>query len=75
MNTSKMGSILATTIIWLLVGVDRSGAITDVKKAKYISEQHCLIQKQLAEEKQEPGKNYSKKYYQCLPKKWDGNEY
>lgn len=79
MNTSKIGSILATTIIWLVVGLDKDGSIALVMKEKYISKNHCLkvsrsFEKGLytAKPNSIPISNITSST--CLPFKWDGKD-
>ena len=84
MNTSKIGSILATTLVWLVVGTDPWGKIIDVEPGKYISKKHChkvsrgfnavvkIHEEAYRKIAKEDGEKYVKTTYTCLPVKWDG---
>ena len=77
MNTSKIGSILATAIIWILVGVDDAGNITHVWDKKYISKKHCLTRlaktKAINDALKKTGSSsYKDVTFHCLAHKWDG---
>jgi hypothetical protein len=77
MNRSQIGSLLSTTIIFLLAGVDASGTIHKVYEGKYISKKMCLKEAKVRQKEfreDERTKKWTKYKFHCLPFKWDGKK-
>lgn len=81
MNTSKIGTLLATTIIFLVIGFDKRGQIQVVAPFKYISKKACLKQAKRMDDEDQKNLHKGSEFnryrsrvsgWTCLPIKWDG---